>query len=730
MTVANTNTDVTYLGDGATMRFPITFSFDKKEDVYVMRVDAAGREYILTQDYFIDTASSNADVFYPGYPPGEEPPEGERPPVLPDGEKLFIFRGTPHTQEQPFPDTGIIGNVRKAVDKLTMMVQELTTDIRHAIVLPQSSRFEGQLPAPVKPNSSIMTNADGTGLKYGGDADKAQSDAEYAVGKVNELQKLIDNAQIGDARTLGGETGTELKADAVEAALEGVALGYYNKDEVDDKVIGVYRFKGSVPAYDDLPATGQEAGDVWDVLDTGKNYGWTGAKWDDLGGISLGGGGKEIGEIFPWPFESAPPVGSLYLDTIVRRREDYPELWAKASKEPQLKTDVDYLAMVNEVGFCPFFSSGDGLDTFRTPSQPPYIRGGSEIGYMDDAVGPIEIRRSPYSARTQSMGLGSSTAKYGLIGGLDSSGGDEDYGQAIGNTNITIVRGVKNADETRTKSFVYPWYIKATAGYINPEQTDITAAMNKIDSLLDSVGFTYIYPNGGTEESPANVTVNQRYVMANPYPGYYIDCRAEVFYKDKWCETKWYSDNANRIGVIATHLKPDDVIVVQTGSQGTIYNSDGTGNGFGENNGIITTALPCRVKVWKIGGVTSRKIDVFVGKETQIIYPNDGNAETPANITTNTRYVEDNPFPGYYVHCEAQLQIDGKWGQTGYAYGAGLGGHLTIASQLLPDDKIIVQTGASRVMTSSTNSGNPFGNTNEPTTAPCRVIVTRLGAIG
>ena len=53
--------------------------------------------------------------------------------------------------------------------------------------------------------------------------------------------------------------------------------------------------------------------------------------------------------------------------------------------------------------------------------------------------------------------------------------------------------------------------------------------------------FTIIYPNNGTEEEPANVANNSRYVMSNPFPGHKVNCIAEVLYDNKWGETGWHS---------------------------------------------------------------------------------------------------------------------------------------------------------------------------------------------
>lgn len=45
----------------------------------------------------------------------------------------------------------------------------------------------------------------------------------------------------------------------------------------------VYKYKGTKATFAELPATGNEVGDVWDVTENGMNYGWTGTAWDALG---------------------------------------------------------------------------------------------------------------------------------------------------------------------------------------------------------------------------------------------------------------------------------------------------------------------------------------------------------------------------------------------------------------------------------------------------------------
>ena len=57
-----------------------------------------------------------------------------------------------------------------------------------------------------------------------------------------------------------------------------------------DALGAALKYKGSKPTYEDLPTTGNEDGDVWNVIaahgdyPAGTNYAWTGSEWDPLGG--------------------------------------------------------------------------------------------------------------------------------------------------------------------------------------------------------------------------------------------------------------------------------------------------------------------------------------------------------------------------------------------------------------------------------------------------------------
>jgi len=69
------------------------------------------------------------------------------------------------------------------------------------------------------------------------------------------------------------------KADKAKLDAFGAASDYAKKSDLAN----VYKYRGSVAAYADLPTTGLTAGDVYNVEADGMNYGWTGEAWDALG---------------------------------------------------------------------------------------------------------------------------------------------------------------------------------------------------------------------------------------------------------------------------------------------------------------------------------------------------------------------------------------------------------------------------------------------------------------
>ena len=59
----------------------------------------------------------------------------------------------------------------------------------------------------------------------------------------------------------------------------------YTKSEIDTKLTGGMHYKGSVQTVADLPASGNQTGDFYNVIATGENYAWDGSAWDQTGSM-------------------------------------------------------------------------------------------------------------------------------------------------------------------------------------------------------------------------------------------------------------------------------------------------------------------------------------------------------------------------------------------------------------------------------------------------------------
>lgn len=83
------------------------------------------------------------------------------------------------------------------------------------------------------------------------------------------------------------ENGKGLSTNDYTTAEKNKLAAFDNADQYAKKsdITSMYRYKGSVASYADLPTSGNTAGDVWNVEDTGMNYAWTGETWDALGSV-------------------------------------------------------------------------------------------------------------------------------------------------------------------------------------------------------------------------------------------------------------------------------------------------------------------------------------------------------------------------------------------------------------------------------------------------------------
>jgi len=131
-----------------------------------------------------------------------------------------------------------------------------------------------------------------------------------------------------------------------------------------------------------------------------------------------------------------------------------------------------------------------------------------------------------------------------------------------------------------------------------PDKSGTVALTDDIDS---QIGFSIIYPNGGSAASPANVSINTRYVESNPFPGFNVMCQVELRIGGRWYVPGWYSDNSGGSRAYGVQANYDGTeFVVQTGVTALATHGRFSGGTYAGSD--VTTATPCRVKVWKAKG--------------------------------------------------------------------------------------------------------------------------------
>lgn len=339
------------------------------------------------------------------------------------------------------------------------------------------------------------------------------------------------------------------------------------------------------------------------------------------------GGGMPVGSIQPWGVSRATlPAGWIARDGQLLNRADWPDLWALVSAGAV--TDAVWLAS-------PYtsrgkYSSGDGSTTFRMPDTngkatdgltiaAMYLRGDGKNsagtaglhvadqfqGFMlGDLTNPTYPNRKLkyYRSGYGSINSDPTSITSPMLSDLNFSG-TFDLNPVADRTNGTPRVGT----ETRPTTETVIWCTVGAGKANNPGSVDVVALAtsvsnqaSQIQALEAFLGFTYVYPNGGSEASPAIVAVSSQYVNPNPFPGHPVICEAQVLQGGEWVSPGWYSNNSYGSGVKAS--QGADSIRTSTGSNSLLIGYQLGGGSTSLNVGTGISSLPCRVRVWRVKG--------------------------------------------------------------------------------------------------------------------------------
>lgn len=194
------DTKVIYVGDGETIVFPFTFKYadvsDVKASIYDIKADYTT---VLEKDYYVDEMLGA--VIYPGYPPGEELPASEQPPVLNSGQKLVIYRNTEISQPVDLGEKYPLGILEKMHDRAILLMQELNEIMERSVkVAAGADKTPDDIIADIKSNMEAAA-------EHAAHAAQSESNAELfaqqAGSRIDEIAGYAKEAENSKNQAIG-----------------------------------------------------------------------------------------------------------------------------------------------------------------------------------------------------------------------------------------------------------------------------------------------------------------------------------------------------------------------------------------------------------------------------------------------------------------------------------------------------------------------------------------------
>ena len=179
--IPSAETKITYIGDGKTKIFPFAFKYNDAADVKVAIYDILNDvTKVIKKDYYVDTVANV--VKYPGYPPGQEAPQNEQPPVLTKNWKIVVYRETPISQEIDLGDKYPLEPLENMHDKPIMILQEILEMLNRCVMASIGSATTAEEMIEAIHNDRLSANASASHAENMRDeAAKSATDANLSL---------------------------------------------------------------------------------------------------------------------------------------------------------------------------------------------------------------------------------------------------------------------------------------------------------------------------------------------------------------------------------------------------------------------------------------------------------------------------------------------------------------------------------------------------------------------
>lgn len=311
----------------------------------------------------------------------------------------------------------------------------------------------------------VVHNSDGSiqelevGKKYTINNNPPDSNDNYDVGEFEGYWKSNESVSVGDVRFLKGRNNTKYLLECVQEGTTGTEQP--NVSDNTDNIIANY-------------TSNDRIGHMRLIFNLAEK------DEDEL--IALG---------------------------VAYNRITYSELWNYVQSRPNLViSEEEWQAKFTETNgkFVPYYSSGNGTTTFRTPLLSAYIKGADSVDnvgtYLSAGLPNIEGNVRTGTRKVDEIAEYATDAfkitSYGVASNVYSDGSNAYRYQDV-SFDASLSNSIYGSSETvQPESMTGIWVIKALGIITNNEGTDIASIANRVEKLeagAISVGFEYFSTN-------------------------------------------------------------------------------------------------------------------------------------------------------------------------------------------------------------------------------------------
>ena len=206
--------------------------------------------------------------------------------IWPDGRKSYIHHMIPNGYNNEEAAYEFYDDIPKAV--LSFTIPAPTAQLLVSFIGYTTDEYDRIIANAINDTVIVVkrvNNSDAIDFTYlGSDVPKIWTELGNIKNNIKDLDVTEANNKIDELAVRVSNNYTELNS-KIEAL--PTFNDVYTKSQIDNKLTNIYKYKGSVSTFNNLPNTGLTTGDVYNVESDGMNYAWNGTSWDSLGATSV-----------------------------------------------------------------------------------------------------------------------------------------------------------------------------------------------------------------------------------------------------------------------------------------------------------------------------------------------------------------------------------------------------------------------------------------------------------